>query len=139
MQCKVAQPFPSVPPASETVKTSKEQVKPNANAGMPEVIHIIAATIVLDINIVVIAPAVWPSYVVPEPISAVMEAVIATDKLGAHHVERVPAPKMIAVTGVRNVAIVVAGVPGALISVIAAVVTGGLSALPSRPSRALRF
>jgi hypothetical protein len=88
---------------------------------MPQVAHIIEAVNVLDINVVVVAPAIWPSFIEPEPIAAVMEAVIPTYHLGTHHVERVATAKMLTVTDVRNAAIMAA--------VVATVVSNGLSAL----------
>jgi hypothetical protein len=88
---------------------------------MPQVEHIIDAINVFDIKVVVVAPAVWPSSIVPEPIAAVLEAVIPTNELGMPHVERVATAKMLTVTVVRNAAI--------MAGVAATVVSNGLSAL----------
>src|SRR5208337_5213303 len=60
---------------------SLEHVERNLNAGKPQVAQIIGATNVLDINRVVVAPACWPSLIEPEPIPAVLEAVIPADHL----------------------------------------------------------
>jgi len=108
---------------------SLEHVEGNLHAGKPQVAQIIGAINVLDINRVVVAPACWPSLIEPEPIAAVLEAVIPFDHLGTHHVERVAMTKMVTVTGVRNAAIMVAVVPVALLAVVATVVTAGLCAL----------
>jgi hypothetical protein len=102
---------------------SLEQVECNVNAGMPQVVHIIGAPNVLDINVVVVVPAYWPSFIEPEPIAAVLETVVPIYHLGTHHVEPVVTTKMGTVTVVRNAAIMVA--------VVATVVSNGLSLLPS--------
>ena len=77
---------------------------------MPQVEHIIDAINVFDIKVVVVVPAYWPSFIEPEPIAAVLEAVIPFDHLGTPHVERVATAEMGTVTGVRNAAIVAATV-----------------------------
>ena len=46
------------------------------NPRMVQVIHIIGAILVYDVTVVVVAPAYWPSLVVPEPVAAVLKAVI---------------------------------------------------------------
>jgi hypothetical protein len=113
---------PRAEPTEERVlEKALEQDECNVNAGMPQVIQIIGAPLVYDITVVVVAPAIWPSYIEPEPIAAVMEAVIPTYHLGAHHVERVATAKMLTVIGLRNAAITAA--------VVATVVSNGLSAL----------
>jgi len=75
---------------------------------MPQVEHVIDAINVFDIKVVVVVPAYWPSFIEPEPIAAVLEAVIPADHLGMPHVERVAPTEMGTVTGVRNAAIVAA-------------------------------
>ena len=75
---------------------------------MPQVEHIIDAINVFDIKVVVVVPVYWPSFIEPEPIAAVLEAVIPADHLGMPHVERVAPTEMGTVTGVRNAAIVAA-------------------------------
>jgi len=85
--------------------------------------HIIGAINVFDITVVVVVPAHWPSLVVPEPIAAVLEAVVPADHLGTPHVERVVMPEMGIVTDISNAAIVAA--------TVAAVVRNGLCLLPS--------
>jgi len=85
---------------------------------MPHVEHIIDAINVFDIKVVVVVPAYRPSFIEPEPIAAVLEAVIPADHLGTHHVERVAMTEMGTVTVVRNAAIMVA--------VVATVVSNGL-------------
>ena len=72
---------------------------------MPQVEHIIDAINVFDIKAVVVVPAGWPSFIVSEPIAAVLEAVIPAYHLGTHHVERVVMTEMGTVTVVRNAAI----------------------------------
>ena len=84
---------------------SSEYVEGKAEAGMPQVEHIIDAINVFDIKVVVVFPAYWPSFIEPEPIAAVLEAVIPADHLGTPHVERVAPTEMGTVTGVRNAAI----------------------------------
>jgi len=118
------------PPAKESVREKGlEDVECNVNAGMPQVIHKIGAPHVIDINVVIVAPANWPSLIVPEPIAVILEAVIPTYKLGMSHVERVAMAKMLMVIGVRNAAIIAAAVSVTLVAVVATVVTSGLSAL----------
>jgi len=107
-----------VPSPEGVLDKSLEHVEGNLNAGKPQVAQIIGAINVLDINGVVVAPAYWPSLIEPEPIAAVLEAVIPTDHLGTDHVERVVMAEMGTVTGVRNAAIMVA--------VVATVVSNGL-------------
>ena len=75
---------------------------------MPQVEHIIDAINVFDITVVVVVPAYWPCFIEPEPIAAVLEAVIPADHLGMPHVERVAPTEMGTVTGVRNAPIVAA-------------------------------
>jgi len=87
---------------------SLEYVEGKAEAGMPQVEHIIDAINVFDIKVVVVVPVYWPSFIEPEPIAAVLEAVIPADHLGMPHVERVAPTEMGTVTGVRNAAIVAA-------------------------------
>jgi len=77
-----------------------EYAEGKAEAGMPYVEHIIGAINVLDITVVVVIPAHWPSLVVPEPIAAVLEAVIPVDHTGMPHVERVALTEMGTVTDV---------------------------------------
>ena len=84
---------------------SLEHVEGNLNAGKPQVAQIIGAIKVLDINGVVVAPACRPSLIEPEPIAAVLEAVIPADHLRTDHVERVAVTEMGTVTGVRNATI----------------------------------
>ena len=91
---------------------SLEYVEGKAEAGMPQVEHIIAAINVFDIKVVVVVPVYWPSFIEPEPIAAVLEAVIPFDHLGTPHVERVATAEMGTVTGVRNAAIVAAAPVG---------------------------
>ena len=91
---------------------SLEYVEGKAEAGMPQVEHIIDAINVFDIKVVVVVPAYWPSFIEPEPIAAVLEAVIPFDHLGTPHVERVAPTEMGTVTGVRNAAIVAAAPVG---------------------------
>jgi len=91
---------------------SSEYVEGKAEAGMPQVEHIIDAINVFDIKVVVVVPAYWPSFIEPEPIAAVPETVIPFDHLGTPHVERVAPTKMGTVTGVRNAAIVAAAPVG---------------------------
>ena len=100
---------------------SLEHVEGNLNAGKPQVAQIIGAVNILDINGVVVAPALWPSLIEPEPIAAVLEAVIPADHLRADHVERVAVTEMGTVTVVRNAAIMAS----------ATVRSDGLSLLPS--------
>ena len=97
---------------------SSKQVEGKVNAGMPQIVHIIGAINEYDINVVVVVPAYWPSFIEPEPIAAVLETVIPADHLGTHHVERVALTEMGTVTSVRNAAITV--------TVVATVVSHGL-------------
>jgi len=108
---------------------SLEHAEANLNAGKPQVAQIIGAINVLDINGVVVAPAYWPSLIEPEPIAAVLEAVIPADHLWTDHVERVATAEMGTVASVRNATIMVA--------VVATVVSNGLSLLPSGLPRLL--
>src|SRR5208337_5051254 len=87
---------------------SLEYVEGKAEAGMPQVEHIIDAINVFDIKVVVVVPAFWPSFIEPEPIAAVLKAVIPLDHLGMPHVERVAPTEVGTVTVVRNAAIVAA-------------------------------
>ncbi len=82
-----------------------EHAERDLSAGKPQVAQVIAAIDELDINGVVVAPAYWPSLIEPEPIAAVLEAVIPADHLGTDHVERVAMTEMGTVIGVRNAAI----------------------------------
>ncbi len=100
---------------------SSEYVEGKAEAGMPQVEHIIDAINVFDIKVVVVVPAYWPSFIEPEPIAAVLEAVIPFDHLGTPHVERVAPTEMGTVIGVRNAAIMAGATLG----------SNGLSLLPS--------
>ena len=100
-----------------------EHVERNVNAGMPPVVHIIVAISVFNINVVVVVPAYWPCFIVPERIAAVLEAVIPADHLGPPHVEGVVMAEMGTVIDVRNAAI--------LAAVVAAVGSNGLWLLPS--------
>ena len=88
---------------------------------MPQVEQIIGAINVFDIKVVVVVPAYWPSFIEPEPIAAVLEAVIPFDHLGTPHVERVAPTEMGTVIGVRNAAIMAGATLG----------SNGLSLLPS--------
>jgi len=107
---------------------------------MPQVVHIIGAVIEYDITVVVVAPASRPSLVVPEPIAAVLKAVVPADHLGTPHVERVPLTETGTVMVVRNAAIVVAVVPVAVVAVVAIVaivVSNGLLLPPAGMLRLL--
>jgi hypothetical protein len=84
---------------------SLEYIKGKAQAGMPQVEHVIGAINVFDITVVIVVPAYWPSFIVPEPIAAVLEAVIPADHLGAPHVEGVSLTEMGTIIRVRNAAI----------------------------------
>jgi len=94
---------------------------------MPQVEHIIDAINVFDIKVVVVVPAYWPSFVEPEPIAAVLEAVIPADHPGMPHVERVVPTEMGTVTVVRNAAIMATATVG----------SNGPSLLPSGLPRLL--
>ena len=94
---------------------------------MPQVEHIIDAINVFDIKVVVVVPAYRPSFIEPEPIAPVLEAVIPVDHPGTDHVERVAMTEMGTVTVVRNAAIMAAATVG----------SNGLSLLPSGPLRLL--
>ena len=87
---------------------SREHAKSNVYAGMPKVVHVIGAINVCDITVVVVVPAYGPSFIVPEPVAAVVEAAIPADHPGAPHVEPVVMTEMGTVANVRNAAIVVA-------------------------------
>jgi hypothetical protein len=102
---------------------SLEDIEGKAEAGMPQVEHIIDAINVFDIKVVVVVPAYWPSLIVPEPIAAVLEAVIPADHPWTPHVERVLVTEMGTVMSVRNAAIMAA----------ATVVSNGLWLLPCGP------
>ena len=88
------------------------------NAGMPQIVHIIAVMFVDDVYVVIVVPAAWPSLIVSEPVAAVLEAVIPAYHLGTHHVERVAMTEIGMVVVVRNAAILVAIVPVAVIAVV---------------------
>jgi hypothetical protein len=105
-----APPVPIEPSPEGALDKSSEYVEGKAEAGMPQVEHIIDAINVFDIKVVVVVPAYWPSFIEPEPIAAVLEAVIPFDHLGTPHVERVAPTEMGTVIGVRNAAIVAATV-----------------------------
>ncbi len=90
---------------------------------MPHVEQIIDAINVFDIKVVVVIPAHWPPFSVPERVAAVLEAVIPADHPGTPHVERVVMTEMGTVIGVRNAAI--------MAGVAATVVSNGLWLLPS--------
>ena len=99
---------------------------------MPHVEHIIDAINVFDIKVVVVVPAYRPSFIEPEPIAPVLEAVIPVYHLGTHHAERVAMTEMGTVMVVRNAAIMVA--------FVATVVSNGLwLLLVLRLLRALRL
>lgn len=110
--------MPIEPSPEGVLDESLEYVEGKAEAGMPHVEHIIDAINVFDIKVVVVVPAGWPPFIEPEPIAAVLEAVIPVDHLGTHHVERVAMTEMGTVMVVRNAAIMVA--------VVATVVCNGL-------------
>jgi len=114
---------PVEPSPEGVLDESLEYVEGKAEAGMPQVEHIIDAINVFDIKVVVVVPARWPSFIEPEPIAAVLEALIPVDHPGAPHVERVLVTEMGTVIGVRNAAIVAA----------ATVVSNGLWLLPCGP------
>ena len=76
------------------------------NTRMVQVIHIIGAILVNYVTIVVVVPTNRPSFVVPKPIAAILEAVITADELGTSHAEGVVVSEMGAVVGVGNTAIV---------------------------------
>ena len=99
---------------------SLEHIEGNLYAGKPQVAQIIGTINVFDKKVVVVAPAYWPSLIVPERITAILEAVKPAAQLGTPHVERVAVTEMGTVIGVRNAAIVAA----------AAVVSNGLGLLP---------
>src|SRR5208337_697657 len=104
---------PIVPPTpiesspESVADKSLEYVEGKAEAGMPQVEHIIDAINVFDITVVVVVPAYWPCFIEPEPIAAVLEAVIPADHLGTPHVEPVVMTEMGTVTDVSNAAIMV--------------------------------
>ncbi len=91
--------MPIEPSPEGVLDESLEYVEGKAEAGMPQVEHIIDAINVFDIKVVVVVPAFWPSFIEPEPIAAVLEAVIPVDHLGTPHVERVAPTEMGTVTG----------------------------------------
>ena len=99
---------------------SLEKVECNLDAGMPRVTQVIATPDVLDINVVVVAPAGWPGLIESEPIAAVLEAVVPINHLGTDHAERVVMTKMGTVTVVRNATIMVA-----IVAVVAMVAGNG--------------
>ena len=96
---------------------------------MAYVKHIVAAINVFDITVVIVAPAYWPSFIVPERIAAILEAVIPADHLGTPHVEGVALTEMGTVIGVRDAAII------APASAATAVAGNGLRLLPCGLSR----
>jgi hypothetical protein len=108
-----------------------EHVEGNLYAGIPQVAQKVGAINVLDIKVVVVAPANWPSLIIPERITAVLEAVISADHLGVPHVEGMVVTEVGTVTSVRNAPIMAAIVPVATVVVVAAVGSNGLSLLPS--------
>ena len=91
---------------------SLEHAERDLSTGKPQVAQVIGAINVLDINGVVVAPAYWPSLIEPEPIAAVLEAVIPADHLGTDHVERVAMTEMGTVIGVGNAAIMASATIG---------------------------
>ena len=86
--------MPSKSSPERVLAKSLEQVKCDANAGMPRVVKVIAASDVFDINVVVVAPAGWPWLIESKPIAAVLEAVVPLDHLGTDHAKRVVMTKM---------------------------------------------
>jgi hypothetical protein len=46
-----------------------DQAESNVNAGMPQVVNIIGIPNAVDINVVIVAPAGWPSLIEHEPIA----------------------------------------------------------------------
>ena len=98
-----------------------EHIESDLNAGKPQVAQIIGAINILDINGVVVAPAYWPFLIEPEPIAAVLKAVIPVDHSGTLHTERVFMTEMGTVAGVRNATIMASAIVG----------SNGLSLLPS--------
>ena len=115
-----ARPVPVESFPEGALNKSLEHVEGNLYAGKPQVAQIIGSPNVFDIKVVVVAPAYWPSLIVPERIAAILEAVIPAAHLGARHVERVAVTEMGSVIDVRNAAILAA----------AAVVSNGLCLLP---------
>lgn len=97
--------MPIEPSPESVLDESLEYVEGKAEAGMPQVEHIIVAINVFDITVVVVAPAYWPCFIEPEPIAAVLEAVVPADHPGTPHVERVAPTEMGTVIGVGNAAI----------------------------------
>jgi hypothetical protein len=106
---------------------SLEYIEGNVNAGMPPVEQVIAALNVLDINVIGVAPAWWPGFIVSEPIATAQEAVIPVVHPGTAHTEEVAITKMGPVPVVGNAPIMVAIVPVAMEAVVAAVVGRALS------------
>ena len=87
---------------------SLEYVEGKLYAGEPQVAQIIGAINVYDIKVVAVAPASWPSLIVPERIAAILEAVIPAAHLGVSHAERVALTEMGSVIGVRDAAVIAA-------------------------------
>src|SRR5271169_4147806 len=85
-----------------------EDAQGDVNTRMHQIIHIVISVGIFDINVVVVAPAYRPRLVVPEPVAAVLEAIVPADPSGTSHVEGVVVTEMGTVTGIRNTAILAA-------------------------------
>ena len=121
----VSRPVPSKSSPEGVLAKSLEQVQCDANAGMPRVVQVIAASGVFDIHVVIAVPVGWPGLVVSEPIAIVLESVVPLDHPGTHHAERVVTAKMGPVMLVRDAAIMVAIVAVTVETVVAMVVGNG--------------
>jgi hypothetical protein len=75
---------------------------------MPRVIHVIGAPNIVDINIIVVVPARWPSLIILEQIATIPEAVTPVDKPGTAHAERMATTKISVEMVIGNATVVVA-------------------------------
>jgi hypothetical protein len=91
-------------PTAEADKTL-EHVDGKAHAGMNTVVHVIAATVVYDVNVIRVTPTHWPGINEPEGVAAIREA--PTIVVASVNVEAVLAAKPGSVVVVRNTAMVV--------------------------------
>ena len=119
---------------------------------MPQVIEVIAAILVYDVAVVIVAPAHRPSFIVSKGITAILEAVVPADKFRMPHVEGVFVAEMGPVMVIGDATIMVAVIPVAVkpvvpvavvavvpVAAVAVVVSIGLALLPSGLLLSLRL
>jgi hypothetical protein len=136
---RVTRPASSIFSTERVASKSLEQVERDVKAGMSWVVHVIGASDIVDINVIVVAPACRPLLRISEQIAAIPEAIKPVDKPGAAHAKGVATTKIGAEMVVGNATIMVAIVPYAMEVVVPMVVSEGTSLPVSALLRLLCF